>query len=1121
MSAFDRLISQIDSFIRKFYKNQIIKGLILFVGVFLVTYLFVASLEYFGRFSSSVRGFLFFGFLLSNLFILSKYIIFPLLKLKSFGDRINRMQASKVIGSFFPSISDRLVNTLQLNDQMNHNSADFELLNASVQQRCENMNAIPFADAINFKENKKYAAWVVPVILVVLSVAILSPKLFTQGTERVVNFTEEFIPLAPFSFELLASNEQIEEGEDFNFSVQLEGETLPDKVYVSWKQGRFLLIRKKKNIFKGTLPQLHESTKFHFEAPFNNDVVKSETFNIHVEDKAVVGKIQAKLIYPKYLDLENETIENAADLSIPEGTVVTWSVLTRNTKQVEFYINSEKEKFTNDGFEFTRKFKVNSIGKLVLTNKSTLKTDTNYFDIEVTKDAYPSILVEEVIDTLKDGVRYFSGVVGDDHGVSALKFNYTITNKEGNSRNVSLSGGKVFGTESPFNFAVDFRREEIQLDDKIEYYFTIFDNDGVNGSKSTRSRVFTYKLPSLEELNEDRSKEQEKLKKDLQEVLEKTQKFNEDVEKLKKDNQNNSNSSWKQENQVKQLQEDHKSLVEDVQKLQEEMQNSMEEKNQLSEMDKELMEQQELINDLLEELMDDELKDLLEQLEELMKQQNKEGVEENMEELEMSSEDMKKQLDRSLEMLKRLQVNERVDDIEEELKKLAEEQRDLKEETKDSKSISEEQKEAQQKIEDKFEKIKESIEEIDSLNQELDNPMELGNPEKDAEEVSEQLEGAQKQMDKNNGGKAGESQEGAADKMEEMAENLDANQASSNQQQQEEDIDMLRNILESLVTLSLDQEEVMNSLQRVSNADPAFLVYGRKQRKIIDDTKIVRDSLYALATRNPKIAKFIDKELNQITKNHNLSLEDIDERRRHELTIHQQYAMTSYNNLALMLNESLQDMQEQMRNSKPGSGKCNKPGGKGKPKPGDGMSSEDMKQALKKQLESMKKGPNSGGKKPGDKPGKGEKGGQGMMRMSNEQIAKMSAEQGAIRRRLEQMRKDLNKDGSGKGNQLNPLIEELKQQEEDLINKRFNRDLVKRQQSILTRLLESEKALMERGLDEKRESKSGKKENYSNQIQFDEYNKEKLKQIELLRNVNPEYKKYYRDKANQYFNEML
>ena len=66
--------------------------------------------------------------------------------------------------------------------------------------------------------------------------------------------------------------------------------------------------------------------------------------------------------------------------------------------------------------------------------------------------------------------------------------------------------------------------------------------------------------------------------------------------------------------------------------------------------------------------------------------------------------------------------------------------------------------------------------------------------------------------------------------------------------------------------------------------------------------------------------------------------------------------MTSYNNLSLLLNESLEQMQQQMQNMMPGSGMCNKPGGKGKPMPGKGnMTMEGMKEMLKKQLDQMKK----------------------------------------------------------------------------------------------------------------------------------------------------------------------
>ncbi|MDX2359537.1 MAG: hypothetical protein QNK23_01940 [Crocinitomicaceae bacterium] len=1097
------------------------KGLLLFVGVLIFSYLFVITLEYFGRFNSLVRGVLLFSFIGVNVFILWKYIVTPTLKLKSFGNRIDRYQASSIIGTFFPNISDRLLNTLQLNDQMDLNSADFELLNASVQQRSSSMAVVPFVEAIDIGENRKHLTWVIPIILILSIIGVLSPSFLTQGTERVVNFTETYVEEAPFSFSLLTESGSIEEGEDFLFELELEGASLPEKVFIKSDQGRFMLTAVSKNKFQGKLSQVREDTEFHFEANgFNSD-----TYNIGVIAKTSIGKLQATLIYPAYLGKEKEVVENAGDLTIEEGTEVIWSVQTKNSDGVQFWLNDAKQVFTKDGFSINKTFSSNADGRIVLKNKVSGKRDTTEFVVEVIKDRFPVIQVAEVKDSIKDGIRYFSGRVGDDYGVSGLTFVYEITNKDGESTKKKIAASPVYGTESPFNFAVDFRREDIQLEDEIEYYFVVSDNDGVNGSKTTRSRSFHYELPTLEELNEEREEDQEKTKDDLAEVLKKAEEFRENLDRLRKQTLNSQESSWNKQQQVQQLQEEHESLLEQLQSVQEEMNNSVEEKNQLSEIDQELLDQQELINELLEELMDDEMKDLLDQLEKLMQEQDPNALEENMEQLEMSAEEMKDQLDRSLEMLKKTQVNERLDDIEEELKALAEEQEELREETQNEDDITDEQKQRQEEINEAFEEIKEDMEEVDSLNNELKRPMELGLDENmlKSEEVDEDLEESKDKLEKNKGTKASEPQKSAAQKMKEMAESMDAAQAEANKQQQQEDIDTLREILESLVALSFDQEEVMNDFKRIAKNDPAFRVYGRTQRKIVDNTAIVRDSLKALAERQPKIAKFIDKELNDLKVNHRLILEDIDERDLEKmLAAHQQFVMTSYNNLALMLNESLQQMQEQMKNMMPGSGSCNKPGGNGSPKPGDSDNPSDMKDMLKKQLEQMKKGQNPGGSspgaQPGTKPGEGAPGGLGM---GNKEIARMAAQQAAMRRRLEQMRNEMNLDGSGDGNRLNPLIDELEEQERALINKNLDNNLIERQQRILTRLLESENALMERGLDQKRESIEGKNEDLGNQIRFEEYNKEKLKQIELLRSVDPAYKKYYKDRANEYFNTEL
>lgn len=1114
MSAFDRLLNQIDAFIRKFYKNQIVKGLILFAGVLVTSYLFVITLEYFGRFGSLVRAILLFGFIGVNLFIISKYLIVPLLRLKSYGKRIDRKQASSIIGSFFPDVSDRLLNTLQLNDQMNANSADFELLNASVQQRSNTLSVMPFSEAIDLRENRKYVKWVLPVFLLLLLIAVVSPAFLSKGTERVVNFSTEFVEPAPFSFHLLNESLIVEEGDDVQIKIELEGTELPKNVYLVSSEGKFVLDKTSKNTFEGTINQVRESGSFIFQA---NDF-ESKTYELQVIGKTALSKFEARLDFPAYLGREPEVIQNANGLTVEEGTKITWSVLTKNSSETLFSINGVKQKFTDPGFTFSNEFKDAAVCLVQMKNSQSLIIDSTEFNVDVIKDEYPSISVSEVQDSLKDGIRYFSGTVGDDYGVNRLTFVYKIKSNNGTERIEKINVGNVGGTESPFVFSVDFRRENLQLDDDVVYYFVVRDNDGVNGSKSTSSKLFNYEIPSLDQLNEERSEDQEKTKDDLKKVLERAAEFNKNVEELKKDALNKQSNDWNNQNEINQLQEEQQSLLEDLQSIQEEMNTSLEEKNQLSEVDQELLEQQELINDLLDGLMDDELKDLLEELGELMKDNNKEGVDEKLDELEMNSEDMKSQLDRSLEMLKKLQVNEKLDDISNELKELAKKQDELKKETKDSKNISEDQKKEQEEINESFENIKKDMDELDSLNSELDRPLDLDSQEEKKENASDDLKDAKEKLGDNKGKKASDSQSGASDKMKEMAESLDQMQSESNQQQDQEDLDMLRNILESLVALSLDQEEIIGSFKRVNDNDPAFHEYSKQQRRSIDNTGIVRDSLFALAKRQAKIAKFVDRELNTIASNQDLILEDIDERRSKHLANHQQYVMTSFNNLALLLNESLADMQKQMANQKPGSGSCNKPGGKGKPSPGSG-SPGDMKEMLKKQLESMKKGKQPGGKKPGDAPGSspGGKDGKGSLGLGNKQIAKMAAQQNAMRKALEKMRGEMNKDGKGSGNGLNPLIEELKQQERDLVNRRLGDNLINRQKKILTRLLESEKAMMERGLDQKRESKEGFSENNGNQIRFDEYNKEKLKQVELLRSIDPSYQKYYKDKTNQYF----
>lgn len=1115
MSALDRLLEQIDTFIRKYYKNELWKGLVFWSSFLFASWLVFALMEYFGRFNSVVRGILFYAFLAGNILLCARYFVIPLLRLLEIGKRINREQAAIIIGKFFPNVSDRLLNTLQLSNMMNTNDRSYELLAASVSQRSQELTVVPFVDAVRQDELKRYLKFGIPILFIFMMVLSFAPQWIIDGSSHVINYNKA--QEAPYEFNLVSSAAAVKEGENVPVRVRITGLYVPEKCYVVSSRGKYLLKKVRKNEMEFTFDNVKQDLVFRFES----EGYSSKSFSIPVIGKSSLGSVHGTLVFPKYLNRKNEEIANVASVEIPEGTVIRWNIRSKNTSEVRTLWKDQWKKFQGSTLNWDEKYKSSGDLKFLLKNRFTGGIDSASLAIEVIKDEFPGIVVVEQADSIKPTIRSFQGSINDDHGLRNLSFVYKIKRKSGKEFTRSLVVKPVSGVNDQFVFTVDFSREALQIDDDLTYYFRVTDNDGVNGGKSTNSSTFRYAVPSLSELNTKRDETQKELQKNLNDVIKRTEEFQKDVKDLKKSLNEKSKSDYKNMEQLQNLQKEQESLMKDLQSIQETMESSNEEKQQLTEQNEELLEQQQLIEELMKELMDEELMEMLKELEELMKKNDKQGVKQESEKLEESAEMKKNQMDRTLEMLKRLQVNEKIDDLEEKLKALSEEQENLKQDIEENKVPDEKGLEKQEEIGKKFEELKKELDEMRKLNEELKQPMNLSDFQDMKDAIDKELNEGKENLQSGKESKAGKNQKSAADKMKEMADQLNAQQEQSNQQKNEEDMTSIRLLLENLMALSFDQESNMDAFGKVKNNDPHYRRLGRRQRSLIDDAKVVEDSLLSLAQRQPKVAQFIDKELVEIRSNFGLILDDIDNHEKWKLNQHQQLVMTSFNNLALMLNESLQSMQAQAQaQNKPGSGQCSNPGGSGKPSSGQGeMSGEDMKQMLKKQLEQMKKGPMPGGKTPGDKPGdqQGE-GNMGMPGLGNKEIAKMAAQQTAIRQQLEKMRNEMNKEGKGQGNQLNPLIKELEQQEKDLINKNFSPEMIRRQQDILTRLLESDKALRERGFEEKRESNSGKNVNPGNLIRFDEYNRQKLSQVELLKTVDPVLMPYYKSKASAYFN---
>lgn len=1127
---YQSLIKKLDGFIRKYYKNQLLRGLIYSTGLVLLFFISLTVLEYYAHFNTAIRTVLFYSFIVASGFISAKYIVIPLSKLYKLGQLISYEEAANIIGKHFSNVQDKLLNTLQLQQETSNISnpiSNISLLEASINQKIKELKPIEFTSAIDLSENKKYLKYALIPVLLIAVILFSAPSIITDGTKRLVKHADFFEKESPFQFVITNSDLTTVTQQDFELKVNLTGDEVPDNVYVEINGNEYKL--EKENIvnFNYLFKNVQKNTSFHLSA----DGFKSKEYELIALPNPVLLNFDIALAYPKYLNKKDEVVKNTGDLVVPSGTKVSWSFNTKNTDQLRINFNDTSfavSPVSENSFNYSTRLFKDKIYSVSTANQFLKNKDSVTYIINVIPDAYPQINVEEKKDTTSTKRIYFRGEVKDDYGFNKLTFNYHyITNNDSaagrdekklttNLRTVAINKNL---TQDQFYHYWDMNELGVSPGDQIEYYFEIWDNDGVTGSKSSRSQKMIFKAPTLKELDLNTDKNNNKIKDDLLESIDQAKEVQKEISELQRKIAEKKTLSWEEKKKLEDLLDKQKKLQQNVEKIKNENKQNNEQQSEYKQPDEKILEKQKQLEELFDKVMTPELKEKYNELQKLLEKLDKNKVQDALEKMKLENKDLMKELDRNLEIFKQLEFEQKLQKSIEKLDELAKKEDELSKKTEEKNTNAEEQKAKQDELNKEFEEAKKDLKDLEKKNAELEEPKKMENTEPEQEDIKKDMEKSSEQLDKKEKKNASKSQKSAAQKMKKMSEKLSKMQQEMEEEAQSEDIDKLRGILENLLQLSFGQEALMGELSKAKTNDPQFFKINQKQKKLHDDSKMIEDSLVALSKRVPKIQAVVNREISAINMNMEKAIEEIKEaptpsfdgkNHKEEGLSRQQFAMTSINNLALMLNEALMQMQADAKpkDGPPGSGSCKKPGGAGKKPSAAGM--RKMQEQLNQQIKKLKEGMEKGGNKPGDKPGKG---GSGM----SQELAQLAAQQEAIRKEFQKMADQINKDGKGGGG-MSKLAEKMEETETDLVNKMISQETINRQEEILTRLLESEKAEKEREMDEKRQSNEAKNETFSNPNEFLEYNRLKEKETELLKTVSPSLNPFYKSKVNQYFN---
>jgi hypothetical protein len=1112
----DILIKKLDEFIRKYYKNQLIKGLIYSCGLILGFYLVVALLESYAHFDTTVRTILFYTLILSILGITGRYILIPLSKLNKIGSVISNEQAAEIIGKHFSEVKDKLLNVLQLKkiakEAGNKLSAygSTALLEASINQKTKELKPIPFASAIDVGQNKRYVKYAVIPLLLILFIVFASPSIITESTKRLVHHSDFYEKQAPFRFNVQNPELKTIEQQDFPLEVKISGQEIPENVLLEVNGNEYKLTRDNVVHFSYVFKNLQHNTKFKLSA----DGYTSREYEISVLPNPVLLNFEIHLEYPAYIGKKNEVLHNTGDLVIPAGTRVSWNFNTKDTRNlhVSFQDTAYNLNPSANACSYANRFLKSDSYSITTSNEFIKSKDSVVYAINVIPDLFPTIQVEEKKDSMSTQRLYYHGEVRDDYGFSSLTFNYKLSRKEdssatGNGANEKYESERIpisgTFTQDQFMYFWDLSKLNLAPGDQIEYFFEVRDNDGVHGAKATRSQKMLFKAPTLKELAQKSEESSQTVKSDISESIQKAKELQKDIDELHKKVLEKKSLSWEDKKKIQELKDKQQKLENSIEQFKKENEKSQKEQTDYRKDNEKLIEKQKQIQDLFDQLLTDDMKKQMKDLEKLMQTMDKDKMQEELEKMKLSNKDLEKELDRTLELFKQMEFDKKLTDTREQLDKLAEDQKKLADKTDQKKPDNKELENKQDQLNKDFDDIKKQLEDLEKKNDALEKPHEeFKNTDQQEQQIQKDMKQSSQDLQKKDNKKASKSQKSASDKMQELSQSLSQMQAKMEEQGNEEDMNALRQILQNLVRLSFDQEALMGDLGKTRTDNPQYVKIAQKQNMLKDDAKMVEDSLFALSKRNPMIGDIVNKEVSAINMNMEKAIVSLADRNTGEAGSRQQYAMTSVNNLALLLNEALNAMQDAQKKGKPGSsGSCNKPGGKGQKQ--SAASLRQMQQKLNSQMgELMKK----------MKDGKGQNG-TGM----SEEFARMAAQQEAIREMLQKMADQLKKDGKGGGN-LGSTSEKMDETETDLVNKRITQETIRRQQEILTKMLDYEKAEKEREMDTERKADQPKNQEISNNNEFLEYKRLKAREVELLKTVPPSLSPYFKDKVSLYFN---
>ncbi|MDF1545476.1 MAG: hypothetical protein P1R58_10275, partial [bacterium] len=750
----------------------------------------------------------------------------------------------------YPELKGRLIGALQFARLNKGSGFSEELIALNERQALEKAEGVDFNKAMSFsgliKTGRNLALAGVAAILMLA----FFPGLFSYSYEVFSNPTTVIAPPLAYSVVPDPGSTEWVKYRDIRIGAAITGARIPEEAIIfyrlaggRWQESAVDLEKASRSAgtfgdslnVGVTLRQINKSFDYYVKV----GRIETEIQAVNVVDRPRVTELKLSIFYPDYTGLEPTVIdENNGSFSAVVGSRVNLQAITNlPIEKAELVLDdsskinltvSDKTAKTSLQVENSRAYYIRLEDHLGEENPDPIE-----YYITAIPDEYPSLdvlqpgfdvnLSDEMMLPIK--VRIF-----DDFGFSSLVMKYRVhSQRRVSDENVAvLHFPDRIKTEGEIEFNWDMDQLNLNPGDYAEYYFEVADNDRISGPKITASRHFVARLPSLEEIISQTEGESMKRIVKTEELLKSGKDLSERMKNISRKLQAKvaEKNNWEQKKELESMLEKNQEIMEQVEEMAQQMDQSVKKVAESSTMSREILEKLAQIQKLYEDVSTPEMREAQKKLMEALQKMDQRELQKAMEDFEMSQEELLKRLERTLALLKKMQLQQKMEAMLRKVEQMAKEQEEINNETDKAKS------DQLSKLSPREQELKKSLEALKDELAELQKLMEEqeGDPPKEAEEFSEavkktdaennmqKMSEAMNQSQKSEADKQGKK---ALAKLLEMMDQMQQKLASMKGGDQEAIKRAMKAAIDDANYLSNNQEEL---LKEAANISPTSMV---------------------------------------------------------------------------------------------------------------------------------------------------------------------------------------------------------------------------------------------------------------------------------------------------------